>query len=206
MNVFEAVKDSITTRQAAAAYGIQVKSNGMACCPFHNDRNPSMKLDKRFHCFGCQADGDVIDFTAQLFGIGTMDAAKKLADDFGIIYDRKPSYGKRQKSVVKKIQPDPVKELEQWRNHAMDVLVSYKWKLRDFQERYAPKSMDEEWHPLFVEALQNKDKIEYWMDELTECSTDQLPEMKKCCGKEVDAIGKKLERYAERDASEDRER
>ena len=34
----------------------------MACCPFHDDKNPSMKVDQRFHCFGCGADGDVIDF------------------------------------------------------------------------------------------------------------------------------------------------
>ena len=34
----------------------------MACCPFHDDRHPSMKVDRRFHCFACQGDGDVIDF------------------------------------------------------------------------------------------------------------------------------------------------
>ena len=55
MNVFEAVKQNVTTRQAAELYGIPVSRNGMAVCPFHNDKNPSMKLDRRFHCFGCQA-------------------------------------------------------------------------------------------------------------------------------------------------------
>lgn len=62
MNVFEAVKQSVTTRQAAEHYGIRVGRNGMCVCPFHDDKNPSMKVDRRFHCFGCQADGDVIDF------------------------------------------------------------------------------------------------------------------------------------------------
>ena len=61
-NVFEAVKQSVSTRDAAAFYGIEVKRNGMACCPFHDDKNPSMKVDQRFHCFGCGEDGDVIDF------------------------------------------------------------------------------------------------------------------------------------------------
>ena len=41
MNVFEAVKQSVTTRQAAEHYGIHVNSNGMACCPFHNDKSHS---------------------------------------------------------------------------------------------------------------------------------------------------------------------
>ena len=45
MNVFEAVEQSVTTRQAALVYGISVGRNGMVCCPFHDDRHPSMKVD-----------------------------------------------------------------------------------------------------------------------------------------------------------------
>ena len=44
MNIFEAVKQSVTTRQAAESYGIRVNKNGMAVCPFHRDKNPSMKV------------------------------------------------------------------------------------------------------------------------------------------------------------------
>ena len=51
MNIFEAVKQSVTTWQAAESYGIRVNKNGMAVCPFHRDKNPSMKVDMRFHCF-----------------------------------------------------------------------------------------------------------------------------------------------------------
>ena len=44
-------------------YGIEVNRSGMACCPFHDDKNPSMKLNEEyFYCFGCGATGDVIDF------------------------------------------------------------------------------------------------------------------------------------------------
>ena len=64
-SVFEVVKQSVTAREAAELYGIAVGRGGMACCPFHDDRHPSMKVDTRFHCFGCGADGDVIDFTAR---------------------------------------------------------------------------------------------------------------------------------------------
>ena len=86
-NVFEAVKQSVSTREAAEFYGIKVSRTGMACCPFHDDKNPSMKVDQRFHCFGCGADGDVIDFTAKLFNLSPKEAAEKLAQDFGLIYD-----------------------------------------------------------------------------------------------------------------------
>ena len=80
MNVFEAVKDNVTTRQAAEMYGIRVRRNGMAVCPFHQDKNPSMKLDMRFHCFGCGADGDAVDFVSRLYGLPSKEAAMKLAD------------------------------------------------------------------------------------------------------------------------------
>ena len=87
MNIFEAVKTNVTAKQAAEFYGIKVGRNGMALCPFHPDHHPSMKVDRRFHCFGCQADGDVIDFTARLFGLSSYEAAKKLAEDFSVDYD-----------------------------------------------------------------------------------------------------------------------
>ena len=103
MNVFDAVKQSVTTRQAASYYGIRVGRNGMACCPFHNDRTPSMKVDSRYYCFGCGASGDVIDFAASLHGLGKRDAAVRLAEDFSIPYDgairtrlrRSRGYGRR---------------------------------------------------------------------------------------------------------------
>ena len=47
------IKQSITTRQAAENFGIPVNSHGMAVCPFHDDHNPSMKVDDNFYCFGC---------------------------------------------------------------------------------------------------------------------------------------------------------
>ncbi len=79
MNVFEAVKQSGTTRQAAKRYGIHVNRNGMCVCPFHNDKNPSMKVDRRFYCFGYGATGDVIDFVSRLHGIDSKEAALMLA-------------------------------------------------------------------------------------------------------------------------------
>ena len=108
-NVFEAVKQSVSTREAAAFYGIEVKRNGMACCPFHDDKNPSMKVDQRFHCFGCGADGDVIDFTAKLFDLSPKEAAEKLAQDFGLIYDSQAPPRRRyvrQKNEAQKFRED----------------------------------------------------------------------------------------------------
>ena len=101
MNVFQSVKEAVSTRTAAEMYGIKVGQNGMARCPFQDDHTPSLKLDRRYHCFGCGADGDVIDFTAQLFTIGKMEAARKLASDCGIPYDGGGPSGQQKKSGSK---------------------------------------------------------------------------------------------------------
>ena len=156
MNVFEAVKQSITTRQAAEFYGFRVNRAGMIACPFHNDRTPSMKVDKRFHCFGCGADGDAVDFVSRLFELPSKEAAMKLADDFGIAYDRngKPS-------IVAKIrEPTAKQKFEAEEKRCFRVLSDYFHKLRAWEKDYAPKQPEDEWHPLFTEALNKRDYIE----------------------------------------------
>lgn len=69
MNIFKEIKEYLTALQAAEQYGIKINRNKMACCPFHDDHHPSMKIDQNYYCFACGAKGDVIDFTSRLFGI-----------------------------------------------------------------------------------------------------------------------------------------
>ena len=169
MNVFEAVKPNISTRQAAEMYGIKVNRNGMAVCPFHNDKNPSMKVDKRFHCFACQADGDVIDFVSRLCGLPCKEAAMKLADDFGISYDS------RHKPTVRPHIREPTAEQLYQKEEARcyRVLTDYFHLLRRWETQHAPKQPDDVWHPLFVEALQRKSHIEYLIDTLIDGTKEE---------------------------------
>ncbi|MCR0393685.1 YodL domain-containing protein [[Clostridium] innocuum] len=158
-NVFEAVKQSVSTREAVAFYGIEVKRNGMACCPFHDDKNPSMKVDQRFHCFGCGADGDVIDFTAKLFNLSPKEAAEKLAQDFGLIYDSQAPPRRRyvrQKTEAQKFRED--------RQSCYRVLSDYYYLLKKWEADRSPSTPEEEPHPRFVEAIQKKAYVEYLLD------------------------------------------
>ena len=91
MNVFGTVKTNINTREAAQRYGVEVNRHGKALCPFHNDRHPSLFVDDdHYYCYACGEHGDVIDFTAKLFGLKLFEAAQKLAHDFGITQDKPP--------------------------------------------------------------------------------------------------------------------
>ncbi len=170
MRLFESVRAGVTARDAAERYGIHVNRNGMACCPFHEDRHPSMKLDSRYHCFGCQADGDAIDLTGRLFGLEPVDAAKKLAEDFGISYEepKKKKRSKKPKKPAAETKESKVRRIEKrihkWLNHAADVLIRYRKWLIFWEDFYKPEITDEDWHPLFCEALDRKDFIDYLLD------------------------------------------
>jgi len=158
-NVFEAVKQSVSTRETAEFYGIKVSRTGMACCPFHDDKNPSMKVDQRFHCFGCGEDGDVIDFTAKLFNLSPKEAAEKLAQNFGLIYDSQAPPRRRyvrQKTEAQKFRED--------RQRCYRVLSDYYYLLKKWEADRSPRTPEEEPHPRFVEAIQKKTYVEYLLD------------------------------------------
>ena len=196
MNIFEVVKQTVTTRQAAEMYGIRVSRSGMSVCPFHNDRNPSMKVDNRFHCFACQADGDAVDFVSRLFGLPSKEAAMKLADDFGISYD-----SRQRPSIRPHIrEPTPEQKYQQEEIRFYKVLTDYFHLLRKWKQQYAPKQPEEEWHSLFVEALQRESYIEYLLDILLYGT----PEEKKALVAEQRKEVMKLERrIAKRTAEHD---
>jgi len=159
-SVFEAVKQSVTVREAAQMYGIEVNRSGMACCPFHDDKNPSMKLNEEyFYCFGCGATGDVIDFTARLYNLSPKEAAEKLAQDFGLTYDSQAPPRRRyirQKSEAQKFREE--------RDHSFRVLADYYHLLRKWETDFSPKTPEENPHPRFMEAIQKKDYVGYLLD------------------------------------------
>ena len=192
MTLFETVKRSITTRQVAEYYGLSVNQFGKTRCPFHNDRTPSMKVDKRFHCFGCGADGDVIDFVSRLYGMDEKSAAEKLAADFQIHYEQS---GWTQ-TIPRTVKADP----DDWQREdtCFRGLSNHLHQLRQWAIMYAPKWGDGTWPPLFVEALREKDYIEYLLDVLLCGSHEERAVLVNEYGKEV----MKLERRSEHGAGD----
>ena len=168
-SVFEAVKGSVTVWEAAQMYGIEVNRSGMACCPFHDDKNPSMKLNEEyFYCFGCGATGDVIGLTARLYNLSPKEAAEKLAQDFGLIYDSQAP--PRRNYVRQKTEAQKFKES---RDHAFRILADYFHLLRKWETNYTPKTPVESMHPRFLEAVQQKDYIGYLLDSFLEDSPEE---------------------------------
>ena len=163
MTMYETIKAAVPVNQAAEHYGLKVSRNGMACCPFHHDRHPSLKLNENyFFCFGCGAKGDVIDLVARMFELSGYEAAQRLAADFGISTEP----GQAVAASCKPKRPN----IRQFREDEMlcfRVLMDYLHLLEDWRVRYAPRTPDEPYDDRFVEALQMHCHIEYMADVLT---------------------------------------
>ena len=154
MNQFETIKAAVTLRQAAETYGLKVSRNGMACCPFHKDRHPSMKLNEDyFFCFGCGASGDVIDFTSRLFGLSPYAAAQKLETDFGIDAGIEP--------LPFPSHAEPPRDRERL---CVSVLRDYLRHLRIWQLRYRPEEPGDKFHPRFAEAMKALPTVNHLLD------------------------------------------
>ena len=162
MTIYETIKAAISVKQAAEHYGLKVNRNGMACCPFHNDRHPSLQLNEDyFFCFGCGAKGDVIDLVARLFGLTNLQAAQQLASDFGL--NQKPpaaaDMDKPKRPYIRQFREDEML--------CFRVLTDYLHLLEDWKVRYAPKTPEDTLDDRFVEACQMHCYIEYMADVLT---------------------------------------
>ena len=199
MSIFEEVKRSVTTRQAAERYGIRVGRNGMCRCPFHDDKTPSMKVDRRFHCFGCGADGDVVDFVSRMESISPKEAALMLARDFSIPYEDKgpPSRNRRPRPR----QETPEHQFRRMERYCFRVLCDYRNLLRRWKEGYAPKTPEDEWNPLFVEALQKQDYVDYLLATLLSADMEERAALIASHGKEVRNLERRMADLAARDTA-----
>ena len=158
MSIFETVKASADMISVAEYYGVAIRHE-FTNCIFHNDKHPSMKLYKdHYHCFSCGAHGDVIGFTAQLFGLSQYEAAKRLSTDFGIANST----------------DNTSKVLSVPKNHNLIVLLSeYISVLKNNNIKYAPENPDEELHPLYVESLQQLPQYQYYLDILIKGNNEE---------------------------------
>ena len=158
MDLFTQIKMAVSVKEAAEYYGLEVNRGNMICCPFHNDRTPSMKLNEDyFYCFGCGAHGDVVALTTQLFDLPPAEAAKKLAGDFGIT-EQKPS-------VLAKLKRS--KSQAELESRSFRALGDYLQILQDWKAHCAPQSPEDDIDPRYAEACHMLERIENMLDILT---------------------------------------
>ena len=191
MNLFETVRTNVKAIDVVLMAGFQPNRSKMICCPFHNDKHPSMKVDRRYFCFGCGAKGDAIDFVSNYYGLRLKEAAEKIASDFGLTYDNTGySEGVRKPIAAKR------SEYQIWAEKKQELfahLSRLHEQLREMKMEYAPKDReDSEWSPLFVMAAKELTYVDYLYDYCMFEATEE--ELKR----KIDEITKEMEKIEKR--------
>ena len=165
----EIIKERVTTLDMMAHAGIQADRRGMAVCPFHGDRDASLKVyrDPRrgWHCYGCHAGGDVIDFAMRLYGVGFREAVSRINEEFALgLPIGEPMTGAQRRAMREEIERAKQARLSmQRREHeaenaywsAYDAWLSNE---RVMQEN-APSGLSEP-NAAYCEAIIRRDELE----------------------------------------------
>ena len=160
---FKRCRESVTAKEAARYYGLDIRSNNTACCPFHADDKPSMSFKNGFfHCFGCGAHGDSIDYVAMYFGLNPLDAVIKLNRDFALQLpiDRPPTADERKAAYKRAIAEAEKREFEEWREYTLNLLT-YIYRTGHLALMSGRELTDAE-----ALAVRLMDRIEYLLEEV----------------------------------------
>ena len=167
MNLYEQIKNQLTPKHVTERYGTSIHRGDMICCPFHDDKTPSMKLyDDHFYCFGCQKSGDVIDLAAQLLRLTNHEAAKRLSADFGIM-DEVPT------QLVRTTPYEHSRQFNEDEQECYLALIGYLKLLELWEQKYSPTSQIVTPDPRFIEACQMKSYVEYLCDIFIKGNTEE---------------------------------
>ena len=191
MNLFETVRTNVKAVDVVLMAGFQPNRSKMICCPFHNDKHPSMKVDRRYFCFGCGVKGDAVDFVANYYGLSLKEAAEKIISDFGLPYNNTGYAEGARKPIAAQRS-----EYQIWAEKKQELfahLSRLHEQLREMKMRYAPKDReDSEWSPLFVMAAKELTYVEYLYDYCMFEATEE--ELKR----KIDEITKEMEKIEKR--------
>lgn len=156
-------------------YNIKIK-NKMCSCPFHTDKDPSMKIyDKTFYCFSCNRTGDLIQFVQYLFNLSFKEAMKKIDYDFSLNlnFDFSKKDILKYKKIQKEIEEKRIKkELYEKRKKEKFILIAdlylaFKKRLEIENKKNDYNNWEDK--TLLISNLQNKMEIlNLYMDDLYE--------------------------------------
>ena len=125
-DLFSRCREAVPALEAARFYGLDIKHNHTACCPFHADDKPSLSFYRgSFRCFGCGAHGDSIDYVALYFGLKPADALAKLNRDFalGLPLDAEQTREDREAMREKAAQMKEERLFREWKEQKQNQLA-----------------------------------------------------------------------------------
>lgn len=200
LNIFSEVKEYLTARQLAENYGLQVRRNGLACCPFHDDKHPSMKIDKNYHCFACGVGGDAIDYVSRMFGLSQYEAALKIVEDFRLPIEVKGNkeLSEQDRARIRRERTERERlihireRFDRWCNHSIESLRDSLSLIEQTGIFLNGKPPDIIFSEDYARMLHAEPIMNYWLDILCMGSTEDKQELFMKDRKEVEKVAEKV--------------
>lgn len=176
------IKESISCRDFAEHIGLTVNRAGFAVCPFHSDKDASLKIyngNKGWCCFGCHKGGDVINMASLYYGTAFKETVKTLNDEFNLGFDLESplSASERLALAVERARRKSLRLKEERLREAIerDYWRCFdRWLENERQiEMNEPRSIGDKFNDAFVSALRQRESIRYEL----ECATERRCEL-----------------------------
>ena len=168
MSLIREVKERANIVKVAELYGLKLNRAYKCVCPFHKEKTASLSISPQkqiWKCFGCGKGGDSISLVSELLNINALEAAKSINYTLGLGLD--PNQKSNYFEINKYKNKQKTEEIfKQWENKTFQLLCDYLHLLWKCEEEKAPKNMEEDPDDLFVEAMHNKDYIDYLIDSI----------------------------------------
>lgn len=168
MSLIREVKERTDIVKVAELYGMKLNRAYKCVCPFHKEKTASLSISPQkqiWKCFGCGKGGDVISLVSELLNINALEAAKSINSTLGLGLD--PNHKNTYFEINKYKEKRKTEEMfKQWESKTFQLLCDYLHLLWKWEEEKAPKNIEEDPNELFVEAMHNKDYVEYLIDEI----------------------------------------
>lgn len=175
IDIFKEVKRKVNILDVCNLLNIKLDRSNKCLCIFHKERTPSFSVSPSkniFCCFSCGKKGDAITLVSEVLNLSPLDSVIYLNDHLGLgidlnmnknrTYREKRKYnaminGYNQKRHQKQV-------FEEKTNKAFQILCDYLHLLWHWEEDYKPKNLEEEFNELYVKALHDEDKVQYYID------------------------------------------
>ena len=162
MSLIREVKERANIVKVAELYGLKLNRAYKCVCPFHKEKTASLSISPQkqiWKCFGCGKGGDAISLVSELLNINALESAKNInyTLGLGLELNQKSDYFEINK-YKEKAKTEEI--FKQWENKTLQLLCDYLHLLNKWEKL---KNLEND---LYVEALQQKDYIEFLIDEI----------------------------------------
>ena len=201
-DIFEEIKNKIDIADVAEFYGLELDKRNKCVCTFHHEKTASFQVypkSQSFYCFGCGVGGDTIAFVQKFLNLPSpIKAAERLNNDFNLglnLKPHKPTAAERQEQAVRNQRKTISEMWEEWKDSAVKNVIKYIKLLEYWQNQYEPKSINAEYHPLFVESCQEIGFTEYLFNCMIQADEKQWQELYKTSKREINYIVERIKIY-----------